>query len=72
MDWYLIGRIFGAIAWPLAAGFVIYGIGRLIAASRPPHVATKVKAGFRFAALLGFFATLFLTVRELLRHVGNA
>ena len=72
VDWYLIGRIIGVVFWPAAVGIVIYGLGWLIAAPRPPHLANKIKGWFRLAAILGFIATLFLTVRELLRHTGAA
>jgi len=72
MDWYLIGRIVGAIVWPLAVAFAIYGIGWLLALQRPPHMSNTIRGWFRFAAVLGFIATLFLTMRELLRHTGTA
>jgi hypothetical protein len=68
MDWYLMGRMLGAIAWPLAVGAAIYGIGWLVAVSRPPHLADKYKTGARVAAAIGFFAMLFVTLRELLRY----
>ena len=71
MDWYLIGRVLGAIAWPLAVAFLIYGIGWLLAASRPPPVAKKIKVGFWFASALGFIVALFVTLRELLRFAGR-
>lgn len=67
MDWYLIGRILGAIAWPIATAVAIYAIGWLIAVSRPAHQVEAYKAGARVVAAIGFFAVAFVTVRELLR-----
>jgi hypothetical protein len=64
MDWYLIGRILGVVYWPALAALVLYGIGWAIATSRPPHLAEGVKRWARVAAVVGFGAMLFVTLRE--------
>lgn len=70
MDWYLFGRILGVVFWPAAAAVVLYGIGWFAAMPRPPHVADNIKRWSRLAAVLGFFATLFFTARDLLQYTG--
>jgi hypothetical protein len=70
MDWYLIGRILGVIFWPLAVAAVVYGLGWAIALPRETHVAIAVKRWFRAAAIVGFVATLFVTVRDFLKYTG--
>jgi hypothetical protein len=72
MDWYLIGRILGALAWPIAAGFAIYAIGWLIAATRQPPLSDKIKRSSRIAAVVVSLGILFFTMRELLRHLSGS
>ena len=67
MDWYLIGRILGVIYWPALAAIALYGIGWAISLSREPQDAVGIRRWAKFAAFLGFAATLFVTVREFLK-----
>ena len=67
MDWYLIGRILGVVYWPALAAIVLYGIGWAIALTRQPQDAVGIRRWSKFAAVLGFAATLFVTGREFLR-----
>jgi len=70
MDWYLIGRILGLLFWPALVAVLLYGIGWLIAISRPPHISVSVKRWFRTAAVLGFIGTLIFTGHDFLRYAG--
>jgi hypothetical protein len=72
MDWYLIGRILGVIFWPSAVAVVVYGIGWVVALPREAHAAVVIKRWFRLAAIVGFAATLFITVRDFLTYTGAA
>ena len=72
MDWYLIGRILGVVFWPSAVAVVVYGIGWVVTLPREPHVAIVIKRWFGLAAIVGFAATLFITVRDFLRYAGAA
>ena len=71
MDWYLIGRILGVVFWPLAVAVVVYGLGWVVALPREPNVAIVVRRWFRVAAIVGFAATLFVTVRDFLKYTAT-
>jgi hypothetical protein len=68
MDWYLVGRALGAIAWPIAAAVLVYTIGWLLAAPRAEPEARQILRWVRLAAALAFLATLVLTGSEFLRY----
>lgn len=72
MDWYLIGRILGVIFWPALAAVAIYGIGWLVAMSRPPQRSDETKRWARLAAFVGFLAALVVTGRDFLKYTGGA
>lgn len=70
MDWYLIGRVLGLLFWPALVAVLVYGIGWLVAVSRPTHLADGIKRWTRLAAVAGFAGTLFITGRDFLKYTG--
>ena len=72
MDWYLIGRILGVFFWPGLVAVLVYGLGRAIALSRPPHAAAEIRRWTRVAAFAGFFLTLFVTGRDFVKYASGA
>jgi hypothetical protein len=69
MDWYLVGRILGVIGWPLAAAALVYAVGWLIAALRPPQPGSPRRAWINICAGMAYLVTLFATGLHLLRYL---
>jgi hypothetical protein len=67
MDYYLVGRVLGALLWPALIAVAIYGVGYAIAWTRPAEQATAVRRWAMMAAAAGFVATLIMSLGSLLR-----
>ena len=50
---------------------MVYGIGWVVTLPREPHVAIVIRRWFRLAAIVGFAATLFITVRDFLKYTAG-